>query len=110
MAKGPAVITDADFEAEVLGSSQPVLVDFWAAWCAPCRMVAPLVAELAVELNGRVKVVKLDVDSNPETPSRLGVMSIPTLILFKDGQPVERTVGYRPDLKRVLREKLEGLL
>jgi thioredoxin 1 len=103
-------VTDADFENEVLRSGQPVLVDFWAAWCAPCRMIAPVVEQVAVEMGGRVKVVKMDVDANPETSIRLGVMSVPTLIIFKDGQPAERTVGYRSGLKTDLTEKLLALV
>jgi thioredoxin 1 len=105
-----SAVTDATFEAEVLKASQPVLVDFWAAWCAPCRMIAPVVEQVAQELNGRIKVVKMDIDANPATPGRLGIMSIPTLIIFKDGQPAERTVGYRSNLKGDLKEKLEALI
>jgi thioredoxin 1 len=89
-------VTDATFEKEVLQSSTPVLVDFWAAWCGPCRMIAPIVKEIASEQAGVLKVAKLDVDQNPATATRFGVQSIPTLIVFKDGQPVERIVGYMP--------------
>jgi thioredoxin 1 len=103
-------VSDADFESEVLLSGQPVLVDFWAAWCAPCRMIAPVVEQVAEEMGGRVKVVKMDIDSNPQTSMRLGVMSIPTLIIFKDGQAADRTVGYRPGLKADLTEKLQALV
>ena len=105
----PAV-TDADFEREVLSSGQVVLVDFWADWCAPCRMIAPVVEALAGELKGRIKVLKMDIDANPDVPSRLGIMSIPTLIIFKDGQAAERAVGFRSNLKTDLRQKLEALL
>ncbi|HHS97120.1 MAG TPA: thioredoxin [Chloroflexi bacterium] len=89
-------VTDRTFEAEVLKADLPTLVDFWAEWCAPCRMIAPIVEEIATELAGRLKVVKMDVDENPATPGRLGIMGIPTLILFKDGAEVARIVGYRP--------------
>ena len=105
-----SAVTDASFEVEVLQASQPVLVDFWATWCAPCRMIAPVVEEIAKELGGRVKFLKMDIDANPATPSKLGIMSIPTLIIFKDGRPAERTVGYRSNMKGDLREKLEALL
>jgi len=89
-------VTDATFEKEVLQANTPVLVDFWAAWCGPCRMIAPVVKEIASEQAGALKVGKLDVDQNPATATRFGVQSIPTLIVFKDGQPVERIVGYMP--------------
>ena len=104
-----AEVTDADFESSVLQSGQPVLVDFWATWCAPCRMIAPVVEQVADELGDRVKVVKMDIDANRETQVRLGVMSVPTLIIFKDGQPAERMVGYRAGLKGDLTEKLQAL-
>jgi thioredoxin 1 len=103
-------VTDADFDSKVLHSDKPVLVDFWATWCAPCRMIGPVVEALAGELGDRVKVVKMDIDQNPQTPGRLDVMSIPTLIIFKDGKPAERSVGYRPSLKGDLRQKLEALV
>ena len=109
MVSGVAAVTDADFESQVLAAGQAVLVEFWAEWCAPCRMIAPVVEDLAAELSGRVKFVKMDIDTNPEVPSRLGVMSVPTLIVFKDGQAADRTVGYRSSLKLELRQKLEAL-
>ena len=92
----PTVVTDETFSQEVLKAGLPTLVDFWAVWCGPCRMVAPVVDEIAREQTGKLKVMKLDVDENQGTAMTYGVMSIPTLILFKDGQPVERIVGFRP--------------
>ena len=103
-------VTDADFETEVLQSSKVVLVDFWAEWCAPCRMIAPVVESLADELGERLKVVKMDIDENPATPISLGIASIPTVIIFKDGKPADRTVGYRPNMKGDLKAKLEALI
>ena len=88
-------VTDQDFESEVLGSGLPTLVDFWAAWCGPCKMIAPVVEEIAGEYDGRLKVVKMNVDDNPMTPAKLGVMGIPTLILFSNGEEVQRLVGFR---------------
>ena len=99
MADNAVAVTDSTFQSEVLSSSQPVLVDFWATWCGPCRMVAPIVEEIASENNGKLKVAKVDVDANPAVASQFGVMSIPTLIVFKGGQPVERLVGYMPKAK-----------
>ena len=90
------VVTDETFKEQVLKSSLPTLVDFWAIWCGPCKMVLPLVDEIARENEGKLKVMKLDVDENEQTAMQYGVMSIPTLILFKDGKPVERIVGYKP--------------
>ena len=89
-------VSDASFSTDVLSSDKPVLVDFWATWCGPCKMVAPVLEEIASERGDQLTVAKLDVDANPATAQRFGVMGIPTLILFKDGQPVERLVGYRP--------------
>jgi thioredoxin 1 len=89
-------VNDATFDAEVLQSKVPVLVDFWAVWCGPCRAIAPVVDELAKEYAGRMKVVKIDTDEAGEVTQRFQVMSIPTLMLFKDGQPVERLVGALP--------------
>ena len=99
MAGTATPVTDNSFQSEVLSSSQPVLVDFWAAWCGPCKMVAPIVEEIATEHHGKLKVVKVDVDENPQSAMQFGVMSIPTLIVFKDGQAVERLVGYMPKAK-----------
>ncbi|MBI6547019.1 MAG: thioredoxin [Cyanobacteria bacterium NC_groundwater_1444_Ag_S-0.65um_54_12] len=95
MSKTQAV-TDADFTKEVLDAEKPVLVDFWATWCGPCKMIAPILEEIAQDHGDKLKVVKVDVDQNGDTAQRYGVMSIPTLILFKDGQPLERLVGYMP--------------
>ena len=107
MAK-PKEVTDTTFEQDVLKASTPVLVDFWAPWCGPCRMVAPIVEELADEYAGRVGFVKLNTDDNPMTASRYGIRSIPTLLVFKGGQPVGQIIGFRPksDLKRRLDEAL----
>ena len=110
MSSAVPAVTDDDFEAQVLNAGQVVLVDFWAEWCAPCRMIAPLVEALASELGDRVKVVRLDIDASPQVTRRLGVMSIPTLIIFKDGQAADRTVGYRSGMKGDLKQKLEALL
>ena len=92
----PFVVTDENFEGEVLKSDLPVLVDFWAEWCAPCKMIGPAVEELAKTYDGKMKFAKLDVDSNNKTTMQYGVMSIPTLIVFKDGQEKERIVGAVP--------------
>jgi thioredoxin 1 len=92
-------VSDANFEAEVLKSTQPVVVDFWAEWCGPCRMIAPALEEIAGSLGEKVKIVKLNVDENPNTASKYGIMSIPTLMIFKDGQMSSRQVGAAPKQK-----------
>jgi thioredoxin len=92
-------VSDATFEAEVLKSAEPVVVDFWAEWCSPCRLIAPALEEISGAMNGKVKILKLNVDENPATASKYGVMSIPTLMLFKDGQLASRQVGAAPKQK-----------
>jgi thioredoxin 1 len=92
----PFPVSDETFESDVLDSAEPVLVDFWAEWCGPCKMIAPIVEDLASEYDGKMKVAKLDADENPSIMQTLGIMGIPTLILFKDGQAVERITGYMP--------------
>ncbi len=89
-------VNDSSFEHEVLRSEQPVLVDFWAAWCGPCRALAPVVDQVAMENTGKMKVMKMDVDQNPVTPGRYGIRGIPALLLFKDGKVAEQIVGYVP--------------
>ena len=92
----PAEVTDQSFESEVLQSDQPVLVDFWAEWCGPCRMVSPIVEELAGEYEGQLKVAKVDVDSNPETAMKYSIRSIPALLIFKNGEVVDQITGAVP--------------
>jgi thioredoxin 1 len=105
----PIVVTDADFEQKVLKSKTLVLVDFWATWCRPCLMAAPVLEELAQEYAGRLTIAKLDVDQNAKTAAQYNIMSIPNLITFKDGKPVSQIVGYKPkaELKRSLDTVLE---
>lgn len=101
-------LSDKDFEETVVQSDQPVVVDFWADWCSPCRRMAPIVEEVAADYAGRVKVAKLNVDENGEVTGRYGVMSIPTLLFFKNGEVVERLIGFRP--KEEVEEVIERLL
>jgi thioredoxin 1 len=89
-------VTDASFEADVLKSSEPVVVDFWAEWCGPCKMIGPSLEEIATEMQGKVKIVKMNVDENPGVPGTFGIRSIPTLILFKDGKAASQKVGAAP--------------
>ena len=105
----PIEVNDGNFDQIVLQAKTPVLVDFWANWCGPCRMVAPIVEELAEEYTGRVSFTKMDVDQNPKTASQYGIMSIPSLLIFKSGAPLSNIVGFRPkaDLKRSLDAALE---
>ena len=107
MAK-PIAVTEQTFDQEVLKAEVPVLVDFWAAWCGPCRLIAPIVEEFATEYDGRMKVAKVDVDDNQTLAMRYNIMSIPTLGVFRSGQMVERIVGYMP--KPELKRRLEGAL
>jgi thioredoxin 1 len=101
-------LTDANFESEVLKSDIPVLVDFWATWCGPCRMLTPIIEELATDYAGKVKVGKLNTDENAATAGEWGIMSIPTVILFKDGKPVDQLIGVAA--KDVIAKKLDKLL
>ncbi len=96
MGAATVAVTDATFDAEVRNSDVPVVVDFWAEWCGPCRQIGPALEELATELKGKVKIVKVNVDENPESPAELGVRGIPALFLFKDGEVVSNKIGAAP--------------
>ena len=104
----PLPISDTDFEQKVLQAKSPVLVDFWATWCQPCLMVAPILDELSEKYSGKINFVKIDVDQNPKTAAKYNVMSIPTILIFKSGQPVSNIVGLRP--KEELRRSLDAVL
>ncbi len=101
-------LSDSNFETEVINSELPVIVDFWAEWCAPCRLIAPLIDDIGNEYSGKLKVGKLDVDSNPQTSMKYGIRSIPTLLIFKGGQPVETIIGAVQ--KELILNKLQPFL
>jgi len=100
----PIAVADSNFDQMVLQAETPVLVDFWAPWCRPCLMIAPVLDELAGEYDGRLSIMRIDVDQNPKTATKYGIMSIPTLLIFKQGKPISHIVGFRPkaELKRNL--------
>lgn len=104
----PVSIDDGSFSEIVLQAEKPVLIDFWAAWCKPCLMVAPILDELAEEYDGKINFVKLDIDQNPQTPAKYGIMSIPSLLVFKNGEPVTQIVGFKP--KGELKRSLDAIL
>jgi thioredoxin 1 len=101
-------ITDATFDGEVIKSELPTLVDFWAPWCGPCRMVAPIVGELSEEYAGKVNFVKMNTDENPQVPTKFGIRSIPSLLIFKNGELKDTVVGYRP--KNDIKKRLEDAI
>ncbi|WP_291367044.1 thioredoxin TrxA [Acetobacter sp. UBA5411] len=108
MSENTVAVSDTTFETDVLKASEPVLVDFWAEWCGPCKMIAPALDEIGAEFKGQLKVAKVNIDENPLTPNTFGVRGIPTLILFKDGKPVETKVGALP--KSQLKDWVKGLV
>ncbi len=108
MAEGIVELTSAKWESEVLNSKGIIMVDFWAPWCGPCRIIAPTIEELAKEYEGKIKVGKLNTDENPDIATRYGIMGIPTIMFFKDGQRVDQIVGVVP--KAILKSKLDSLL
>jgi thioredoxin 1 len=101
-------IKDNEFESEVINSKLPVLIDFWAEWCGPCRMLAPILDQLSEEMGAKIKIVKMNIDENPETPSKFGVRGIPTMLLFKEGKQIATKVGVQP--KNVLQEWINSSL
>ena len=101
-------VTDSSFESDVVEATTPVVVDFWAVWCGPCRMVSPIVDELATEYEGKVSFAKLNVDENPEVSMKYGIRSIPTLLVFKDGKPVDQIVGALP--KKEMQKRVEAAI
>lgn len=104
----PIHVSDSDFEKVVVGSNIPVLVDFWATWCGPCKMIAPILEDLAPVYDGKLTIAKLDVDSNPQTATKFQIRSIPTLLIFKNGQVVDQIIGYQS--KDALKAKLDKLV
>lgn len=101
-------IKDNEFESEVINSKLPVLIDFWAEWCGPCRMLSPILDQLSEEMDGKVKIVKMNIDENPETPSKFGVRGIPTMLLFKEGKQIATKIGVQP--KNALQEWITSSL
>jgi thioredoxin 1 len=101
-------IKDNEFKSEVINSKLPVLIDFWAEWCGPCRMLSPILDQLSEEMDGKVKIVKMNIDENPETPSKFGVRGIPTMLLFKEGKQIATKVGVQP--KNALQEWINSSL
>ncbi len=105
---GTTDVTDANFDEEVLQSQQPVVLDFWAEWCAPCRTISPIIKQLAEDYDGKIKVVKMNIDENPKTPGKYGVRAIPTVLAFQNGQVVEQLQGARP--KAAFEEMVQKLI
>jgi thioredoxin 1 len=104
----PIEVTDTNFESEVLKSDKPAVVDFWAIWCGPCKIIVPYLEQLAAEFDGKVKFLKMDVDNNPNFPSKYGIRSIPTILFFKDGKVIDQVIGAQP--KAIFQEKINKML